>query len=362
MSSCRDHSKQISTAQATPIKEGGTDTGGSNDFMNRPLESYIIDVESLQEYQEYIAPLMSRLDQKLPRLSSTLRNSLKNRTWYLVPGALNALPNYNIAFPVSNETEQFALHSEKAVWLSLEKRGQYTNSKDLATHVLHEIVMAVKVDGNLKRRKVTKKSIVTEAEYDQIRTITKILMDDLDSYSAKDLDLLLKSNKFYNSGDTLDLIRMHPYENIPLGNADFTSTEEFFAYADSIRFAKSYKRYGLPEPDMSKVEDFCTYELTKGGLKVTTLDQNGNGAQTKTLEFSERVDFKNKSSRVSEKFITQSRASDNKDLAHMAHLYYLDNELLFIEIYEVYRDQFTNEWSHYSIPNDYIMCVNRSLQ
>lgn len=357
--SCEDGQVR-NKAVSTQTFDGGIDTGGSNDYMGKPMESYIIDVTTLPEYETEVLPVLKNLDEKLPRFSKILKSSINNRSWYLLPGELKTLPNHNIAVPSNVNTDQFALHSEKSVWLSADKRESYDSEIDRATHILHEMVMAVKVDGNLKRRKIENKPIVTNNEYDEIRSLTRLLMSK--DFSAEELDLTLRKNNFYNSGDTLDLVKLHPFDLLPAGSMEFENTEDFFAYVDNVRYSKSYKRYGLEEPVRAQVEDFCSYEITKTSVKVKVFDKGGKATSNKTVTFSEKVDYSIKDQSVSEKYISKKKTNGDVSEAQMAHLYYLKDELLYIEIYNVYKDQFIKEWTANSIPSTYTMCINRSLQ
>lgn len=367
-------------SQNTQTFDGGSDTGGSNDFMGKPIESYAIkDLSELSEYR-YIEPILKKLEEKNPAFAEMLKDSIAKRTWYLVPGTLKHISNYTVAAPLSETTGQYALHSEKSVWISEQKRKETNNEADRALHILHEMIMAVKVDGNLRLRKITEREFITQTEYDEIRGLSVLLFHDIDSYSAEDLQSYLKQNHFFRAYEILDLVQLHPYETLPAGFLDFDSVEEFYSYSYGNRFIKSVTRYGY-KPDPNKKPNYCKYNLeTLKKLTVSTYDEDGavlintkegypdKWTGTGTIEFSQLVEYKKTKERLSVRFITDTYIEGNETKAHMAHMYYIKDDLLFLEMYKVRKlppEEQSGpwaEWTHESISEWYILCVNGGLK
>lgn len=367
--------------------DGGADIGGSNDYMGKPMESYIVDVKDLPEYQQIIKPLLVKIEQKLPRLSKLIYPSIQNRTWYLLPGPLKHISNVTIAVPSANSTDQFALHSQKAVWISEEKRAQYlseNNMNGLATHILHEIIMAVKVDGNLRIRKIIDSEFLSPKDYDEIRSLVHILMNEFDTYTSEELNAFLTENEFYNSNKTLSLIQIHPMQKTPLGDLlsdrDDVAIEAIYVYASQNKNKKSLiidnNIAGNPhpttyEPDSGPQANFCVYELDfLNKLSLRTYNSSGKPLVnsksgrpdqwdgSKSIEFKENIKYKKfANGRASIKFIGEKQIINGEEQAELAHINLYNDEVIFIEIYNAVKKD--SVWKPTGIQDFYIFCLNR---
>jgi hypothetical protein len=177
--------------QKTEITQGGSDTGGSHSINNKPIESYIIHIRELQEYRVVLKPILSRIQFLNAAFSQKLENSIDlTRDWYLVPISLEKLSNAQIAIPLNAATDQFASHMAKSIWISQEMYDRSKNVFESAKHFLHEMVMSLRVDQNLR----DKKAFLSQADYEDIRAVTDYLYTS--AYSTYELNQILALRGF----------------------------------------------------------------------------------------------------------------------------------------------------------------------
>jgi hypothetical protein len=140
---------------ATPDRAdtlGTGDSGGGNLYKGRPIESYSVDITQLPAYQAKIAPIVTALTD-VTRFSSSQQMSspdlgrmvlaiLQKRTWYLIPGELEALPKERTGIAVASV--QGALQSSKEIWIN-SVLFQAMTEDDQASLILHEILMGLRI-------------------------------------------------------------------------------------------------------------------------------------------------------------------------------------------------------------------------
>lgn len=265
----KNSSPTQSQSVADTTADGGSVTGGSNSIDGKSIEEYVIRVQELPEYQSVLNPIITRLEYLSPRLAIQLKNSLSyTRTWYLVPGELQSISNQEIAVPLSKQTGQFALHYQKSVWLSHDKRQTLLNTrksealKISAKHILHEMVMSIRVDKNLKN----KTKALSEKDYEDIRAVTDYLFSR--SYMAHDMENFLAIHGFSNESadpesiyDTLNLPR-----DLLIKKLDISTGDKLFRYL-STRNTSDLPSvlYG----DSTKPLGHCQFKFNENEKSVT---------------------------------------------------------------------------------------------
>ncbi len=168
-------------ALAVKGNEGG---GGGNTLYGRPIESYIGDVTSYSSYKKVIAPLLSRLKDKVPGFANQLKDSATKKSWYFVPTKLDNLPN-NVT-GIDFKSDQVVVQSRRSVWI--DKKAFDTlgaSESDQSTLILHELVM-----GALMQHR---KSDLTAEDHDVVRALTVYLLRNQE-VSADELSELLKDD------------------------------------------------------------------------------------------------------------------------------------------------------------------------
>lgn len=122
---------------------GTGDSGGGNTYQQRPLESYIEFLTDLREpVRDILFGKMSYFYKHHPRLFRLMIYGAAMKTWYFVPGHLEALPSAVIGSAVP--TEQVALQDLQNIWINhllLDKMAD----EDQVELIFHEIVMAIKL-------------------------------------------------------------------------------------------------------------------------------------------------------------------------------------------------------------------------
>lgn len=162
---------------------GPGSSAGGNGLQGRPLESYIQDITSFAEYQEIVAPALALLKRKLPAFATEIENGATRKSWYLIPMDLRTLPSWRIgvAFP----TDQIALQTLGAVWIDQDLYGRMAKV-DRAILLMHELLMA---------HRLAARREISSSDYDDVRTMTDVLIRTQQNYDAKDLsDLVAKLN------------------------------------------------------------------------------------------------------------------------------------------------------------------------
>jgi hypothetical protein len=177
-------------------KEGGSSRvgGGGNGINGKPIESYAQDITSLPEYKQYIQPILAKLDTKIPALANDMRYLERNKNAYFVPVELLKMPEWIIG--VYFETDQLALQTESELWVDSILYNRMRNQKDKATLLLHEMVMGlILLEKNAfvecGRYGDCRRSRLFYEDYENVRRLTNILMNRLESTSNEDLENLL---------------------------------------------------------------------------------------------------------------------------------------------------------------------------
>jgi hypothetical protein len=131
-----------SAVPSAPRSQGTVDSGGGgNTYEGRPLESYIQKITDLPAYKNQIAPILANLESN-NRLAMAFTSMVEGKTWYLIPGDLNKLPDTKIGSAVA--TEQAALQDFKQVWLNT-KIFDAMKEDDQAKLILHEILIGLRI-------------------------------------------------------------------------------------------------------------------------------------------------------------------------------------------------------------------------
>lgn len=216
---------QGSSSKGDAFRPGGTsDTGGGNGAENRAYEAYIVKVENLPAYKRFIEPKVARLVALSPAPSETLpvlRRWLLYKTWYIAPVSLDTISRDVIGVSFSQDrTEQLAIQTKKSVWINSSRFSRMTE-QDQATLMVHEMVMSLyylkfKSWGDICTEKIypdircrpTDIDVLNEIfpgtpprpfdadDYENIRAVTGIFLNDMPTSSAKEIDDLLIGNGF----------------------------------------------------------------------------------------------------------------------------------------------------------------------
>jgi hypothetical protein len=213
---------------------GGSDTGGENGIgcsatkACAPLESFKENISEKPEYAEFILPIISKLSEVFKPLAADLIHLAAERRWYFVPVELQKLPSRWIG--VGFESDQVALHKKHEIWITTLLYDQMT-AKNKAIVLLHELVMGVRLmeyqndldhclakaainltySGGLSDYNYARQVCMHDAgpapldpheirlddeDHSNIRDLTMILIDKIDTIQAVELEAWLKSRRF----------------------------------------------------------------------------------------------------------------------------------------------------------------------
>ena len=232
----------------------GNDGGGGNGINGLPLESYIVNVRDLPEYQQQVQPVMDRLKSILPSLETKLQTVLDEKSFYFVPVELARIPSKVIG--VSFRTDQMALQTEYAVWIDSNLYNSSRKLRPKATLLIHELVMALRLEEVSTSTECNIwyynrcRSELDNDDYESVREMTSVLINKLhkmtpESLQAKLVELGLGRFEIYLRPDrpymdapaALDFYNMIVSENLrralPYSSTDGTGCAFVARYDDS---------------------------------------------------------------------------------------------------------------------------------
>ncbi len=185
---------------------GGTDsTGGGNGIDSKPVEEYIVEINTTPSYKNFIFPLIIKLRTDYPTLANDFYHIAHQRIWYIVPVPLDTIPK-NILGTYA-VTDQIAIQDLGSIWINTQL-FEKMNEKSQATLLVHEIVMGVRL---MQYKEKVDHCIASVSSY--------ALSGDYDAYHSKrssciktyGYDLNIPYQKFNLSSKDYDLIRKITY-------------------------------------------------------------------------------------------------------------------------------------------------------
>jgi hypothetical protein len=181
-------------------------------------------VDQLPAYKALIAPKIDKLLAMAPmgpRALPIIKKWLLYKTWYIAPVSLSTISKDVIGISFSNDkTEQLALQTKRSIWINSQRFGQMT-IQDQATLIIHEMVMSLyylkfKSWENICFEKIypdikcdpkemdlmnelfpgTDPKPFDSDDYENIRTVTGVLVNDFPFKTMLEVDNFLMQNKF----------------------------------------------------------------------------------------------------------------------------------------------------------------------
>jgi hypothetical protein len=126
--------------------QGPGDSGGGNGVGGKAYESYIVDLEALPEFQQYLVPIIEKLgdSKEDSKGKKTTKVIAELKTWYIAPVKLKPIDKSILGVSFSKDkTEQLAIQTKNAIWIDQQKWNRMKAPQDRAMLLLHEITMAM---------------------------------------------------------------------------------------------------------------------------------------------------------------------------------------------------------------------------
>ncbi len=216
-------SPDVGAQPATDSNLTGTSSGGGGaDILGKPIESYkkdFTDPKEFPEFNQLIAPLLKDVAKLYHQdiFGQVVNHILKNRSWYLLPVALNKIPSAKMGIPAA--ADQFGYQTAGAVWItSLQYKG---SASDKANRLLHEILVGIKIIRHLSdfeqcramyglglgemssdevcmrydREPLRSAVKLSEDDYDQVRYVTNWLLENHGKMSAVEFARVMHNNR-----------------------------------------------------------------------------------------------------------------------------------------------------------------------
>ncbi len=251
----RDREFQLSAERVASLAlpaafAGGEASGGGNGYQGVPLESYAVDLVSLPEFKEIVSPMLYRLQQKLPGLKEDLTRVYESKNIYLIPALLEHIPSYVVG--VTFKTDQLALQTQGSIWIDSVYYDRM-RPREKATLLVHELVMGLVLarDGiswecsRPMRGQMCDAVEIRREDYESVRRVTRILLEELDRFSADRLKTEI--------GRILSLTYETADESKPIGEP--LTIEELY-----LALGSEHSQHGLPYK--SRDGSGCAYEFS----------------------------------------------------------------------------------------------------
>ena len=221
-----------------PSNNGGIDGGGGgNGVDGKPLESFRVELTSLDSFSVVKTKVIAPLTIRFPQLAADLLHIASERAWYLIPIDLRQLPPANIGtyFP----TDQLAIQGLREVWIN-DVLFSKINMENQSMLILHELVMGVRL---LQFTNVLDQCL-------QHIAINKLDPDQRDKYREERQECYRKHKAPADLEDSIGLgkqarLSSHDYETIRaltydlMVASDTVNVDELKAWME----ANSYRKY-----------------------------------------------------------------------------------------------------------------------
>jgi len=197
--------------------QGPSDGGGGDTCNGKMIESYKVDVTSLDEFKEFIQPILSRTtvkqDNKNNGTPFLLTPTLKN--WYIIDCKLQDIPKERKGLYL--ETYQTAIHTSREIFIDSSSYNKMAK-EEKAKLLLHEMIMSYYLMKYLSLEDICKMSntcsgdftIVSKwkmfkpetyrplnaEDHQKIRNVTAWLWTQKDALTAENFGNVLKNNDF----------------------------------------------------------------------------------------------------------------------------------------------------------------------
>jgi hypothetical protein len=139
----REKSPEAAPNTNPKADEGTIDSGGGNGLAGKPLESYRVAISTDEDVLKLIAPIVNNVLEALPRFAGHLNFILRERSWYIVPAKLKALPQTVIGIYFA--ADQFGLQNQRDVWINQDDMASMKTPEDKVNFIMHEMVMGVRI-------------------------------------------------------------------------------------------------------------------------------------------------------------------------------------------------------------------------
>ncbi len=196
---------------------GPSDGGGGDTCNGKMIESFKVDITSLDEFKEFIQPIMDKVavkrEDKKKEMPLLMAPFLKN--WYLIDCKLQDIPKERKGLYL--ETYQAAIHTNREIFIDSTAYNSMAK-EEKAKLLLHEIVMGYYLLKYLSLEEICKMANTCTGEYtiankwkmfkpetyrplseedhQKIRNITAWLWQQKSTLNADSFSTILKNNDF----------------------------------------------------------------------------------------------------------------------------------------------------------------------
>lgn len=283
------------------FNDGTSDSGGGNGAGDRAYEAYIVRPEQLPAYKALIEPKITKILNLSPGGAAValpiLQRWLFYKTWYVAPVSLDTISKDVIGVSFSSDqTQQLALQTKKSIWIDSSK-FQRMDMQNQAALIVHEMVMSLyylryKSWEDICSEKIYpgiqckpgESDVLNEMfpgstpkpfdsdDYENIRSVTGILLEEFKFQSAQEIDDFLIAHKFdrrFTFGLGLSG-GLNSRQNVIIDNAAKISDEEF---TNVMTMAKTLNKW----PDQCRGVRFkdpvdCLFQFNMEKRRVSGFD------------------------------------------------------------------------------------------
>lgn len=195
---------------------GPSDGGGGDTCNGKMIESYRVDITTLEEYKTYIQPILKKLTVSDENgESSPFDLSAKLKNWYLIDCKLQDLPKKRKGLYL--ETYQTAIHTSREIFID-SKSYNKMSAEEKSKLLLHEMIMGFYLTKFLTVQEVCQSSNrclgdmakythwnifkpepyhpLNEDDHQRIRNVTAWILENKETVTPEKFVDLIKKNNF----------------------------------------------------------------------------------------------------------------------------------------------------------------------
>lgn len=195
--------------------QGPSDGGGGDTCNGKMIESFRIDISSLDEFKEFIQPILDKTTAEQGDKNNGTPFLLRLKNWYLIDCKLQDIPKERKGLYL--ETYQTAIHASREIFIDSNSYNKM-EKEEKAKLLLHEMIMSYYLMKYLSLEDICKMSNtctgdfaivnkwkmfkpeiyrpLNEEDHQKIRNVTSWLWLQKDSLNPDNFSKILKNNDF----------------------------------------------------------------------------------------------------------------------------------------------------------------------
>lgn len=276
LSACQFNGQASAPGNSERNKVQGPSDGGGGDTCNgKMIESYHVDITTLDEYKEFVQPLLSKMAQEKngQKDSSPFSIAPRMKNWYIIDCKLGKIPQERKGLYL--ETYQTAIQTSREIFIDAKSYGAMAK-EEKAKLLLHEMVMGFYLMKYLSleeicsaaggctgdihmasKWKMYRPQVYTplnDSDHQKIRKVTAWIWEQGDTFNKTNFAELLKNNGFDQRFENKE-------DSGPNNEQVQVSIEALLRMFKKHHWAKTFPQFCQFDADTNLSKDRCVTEL-----------------------------------------------------------------------------------------------------